>query len=183
MPLAQEKRRRGQVEPGLCAGDREQRIQILLARPRQLDHFAIHHLLARQTDLAQQPPDRGMEPENTADQFFGQGEEPVAAPHVQNFMAQDGVLHGCVEVWEIRWQQHRRTQQAEGHRAGDGVGDSDVGLHAPGGDGNQRAGVPAQPGKPPETRRQPTQAGDHAHAQQNQGDLHRSEGWRRRRLR
>src|ERR1035438_3945381 len=63
MPLAQEKRRRGQVEPGFCAGDRQQSIQILVARPRELDHLAIHYLLAGQTNLAEQPPDRGMEPE------------------------------------------------------------------------------------------------------------------------
>src|ERR1039458_6957971 len=101
MPLAQEKRRRGQVEPGFCAGDREQRIEILVARPGELDHLAIHHLLAGETDLAKQPPDRGMEPEDTADQFFDQSEETVATAHVQDFMAEDGLLHGIIQLWVL----------------------------------------------------------------------------------
>src|ERR1035438_9014951 len=105
MPLAQEKRRRGQVEPGFCAGDRQQSIQILVARPRELDHLAIHYLLAGQTNLAEQPPDRGMEPEDTADQFFDQSGEPVVPPHVQDFMAEDRLLHGLVEfTCRISWQ-------------------------------------------------------------------------------
>src|SRR5664280_2706444 len=101
MPLAQEKRRRGQVEPGFCAGDREQSIEILVARPGELDHLAIHYLLAGETDLAEQPPDRGMEPEDTADELFGQGEEPVATAHVQDFMAEDGLLYGPVSYTHL----------------------------------------------------------------------------------
>ena len=93
MPLAQEKRCRGQIEPGPCAGDRQQRVHILVARSRDLDHLAIHYLLARQTDLAEQPPDRGMEPEDAANDFLGQGEEPVVTAHVQDFVAQDGFLY------------------------------------------------------------------------------------------
>ena len=93
MPLAQEKRRRGQVELRFCAGDREQSIEILVARSGELDHFAIHHLLAGKADLAEQPPDRGMEPEDTADQLFREREEPIVAPDVQDFVAENGLLH------------------------------------------------------------------------------------------
>ena len=83
MPLAQEQRRRREIElrPGAC--DRQQRIDILVARLRHFDHFAVHGLLARQLDLAEQPPDRGMEPEDGAHHLFGDGEEPVAPLDVE----------------------------------------------------------------------------------------------------
>ena len=100
MPLAQEKRRGGQVELRFCAGDREQSIEILVARSGELDYCTIHYLLAGKTNLAEQPPDRRMEPEDTADQLFHEGEEPVVTPNVDDFVAEDGLLHGQRRVRE-----------------------------------------------------------------------------------
>jgi hypothetical protein len=75
--------------------------QVLIARPREFDHLAIYYLLAGETDLAKQPPDGGMEPEDAADQFFGQGEEPVATAHVEDLMAEDSLLRGHVEFGKL----------------------------------------------------------------------------------
>ena len=41
----------------------------------------------RQTRLAQNPPDGRMKPEQRSDEFLNQCDQPIVAPHVQQFMA------------------------------------------------------------------------------------------------
>ena len=119
MPFAQKQRRRRQIELQRRAGHGQQRIHILFARLGHVDHGAVHGLLARQLNLAQQPPDGRMEPQARAHQLLGQHRQPVAPPHVQNFVAEDGVLQSGVEFREIRRQQNHGFPEPEGDRAGD----------------------------------------------------------------
>src|SRR5581483_3290213 len=48
-----------------------------------LYNLTIHRLLARELNLAQQPPDCRMEPQHGADQFFAQGKDPIPTADVE----------------------------------------------------------------------------------------------------
>ena len=171
MPLAQEKRRRGQVELRFCAGDREKSIEILVARSGEPDYCAIHHLLAGKAYLAEQPPDRRMKPENTTDQLFHQREEPIVTPDVDDFVAENGLLHRQVELGKISRKEHGGAQEAEGNRTRNGVGDSEVGLHTPGGNGAKRPRMAPQARETPEAGGQPDNADQHTGAEQKEGNF------------
>ena len=87
-----------QVRPNLRFGNGKQRFQVLLAGQGELYGGAIYHLLARQLDLRQQPPDSGMKPENGAHNFFRQAEHPVAALHVHQFVNGNCLLRAFVKI-------------------------------------------------------------------------------------
>src|ERR1017187_7847676 len=62
------------------------------------DRRAIHHLLAGELNLAQQPPDGRMEPERGADDLFDQREKPVAPANVEALVGQDGGPDARIQI-------------------------------------------------------------------------------------
>src|SRR5260370_27771189 len=137
MPVAQERRRGGQVGLRFCAGDREQGIEILVARSGEFGYCTIHYLLAGKTNLAEQPPDRRMEPEDTTDQLFHKREEPIVTTNVDDFVAEDGFLHWRIEFGKISRKEHGGAQKAEGNRTRNRIRHTKVGPDTPGGDGTK----------------------------------------------
>ena len=165
MPLAQEERRRRQIQLRPRAGHFEQRIHVGIARLRDLDDPAIHRLFARQLNFAEQPPDGGMEPERGAHQFLGHREKPVAPLHVQVFVAQDGLLHGVAQLWKPLRQQDHRPAPAESHRARNLGRKQHLGPHAR---VFERPGMAAVTAQSPEPHAQPSQARHHTGGEQTE---------------
>src|SRR5262249_2383893 len=105
----------------------KQRMHVLLAGCGDVDNFAVDGLLASQVNLAQQPPDAGVEPEESADDFFDQGKLPVPAANVRHFVTGDRLLRLDCHVGESQRQQDDWMAKSESHWAGD------VGREADGG--------------------------------------------------
>src|SRR6185369_12958302 len=82
--------------PG-TAGDGSQRFEIGAARAGEADDLAVYDLLAAQSDAGEEHPNRRVEPEQGADGFLEEGPEPVAAPHVEQLVADDAALGLGVE--------------------------------------------------------------------------------------
>ena len=94
-------------------------------------------------------------------------------PNVDDFVAEDGFLHRHVEFGKISRKEHGGAQEAEGNRTRNRVGDTEVGLDTPGGDGTKRQRVAPQTCETPEADSQPNEADQHARAEQKEGDFGR----------
>src|SRR5579871_87727 len=112
MALSQKKRGGREIRLRPCSGDGEQRIDILLASVRSRYHLAVDGLLARELNLAQEPPDCRVKPQDSSDQFLDHGEDPIAPPDVQQLMAEDGFPGPRVHVRETRRQKHNGAERA-----------------------------------------------------------------------
>ena len=80
------------------ARDGQKRVDIRLARGRQADRFGVHHLLACQPRLRQEPPHRRIEPQQRSGDFLQQGDQPVVAPHMQQLVRGNAALGLFVQL-------------------------------------------------------------------------------------
>ena len=122
--------------------DGAQRFEIGAARAGEADGLGVHDLLAAEAETGEKEPDRRMEPEQGADGLFEEREEPVAAAHVEQLMADDGALRRGWQRVKPRREQDGRVPPTEGHRTGDAVRNeeagADVHLLLHGGDGRRQ---------------------------------------------
>ena len=91
MPFGEKRRRRDSPTSTGDDGHGQQSLDIG-PRPRQANDFCIHNLLARQFCLAEQPPNRRIEPEQSARDFFQYRHKPVSSSDVNEFMASNTPL-------------------------------------------------------------------------------------------
>src|SRR5437867_539843 len=80
------------VEGATCACRRKQGIDVSIGLVRHAHDFRIDDFLARQACLREQPPDRGMEPEQCHDSLFDESQNPVFAANVYEFVTCDPAL-------------------------------------------------------------------------------------------
>ena len=83
------------------------------------DRQLVDHRLACELDARDQPPHRGMEPEDGAQDFLGDQPRPVAPGDVMELVRDHGALRTELDRLERNGEQDHRPQHAERHRMPD----------------------------------------------------------------
>ncbi len=126
----QERRRGPQDRRRPGGGELQQRFEVGLAGPRQADHFSVDHLLGAQPNLVDEPPDRRMEPQDREQRLVREGEDPVAAGHVQQLVRGYRGLLRRVERGVTGRHEHHGPEEAERHGPDDARRHEEAGVGA-----------------------------------------------------
>ena len=196
MALPQHQRGRQRPRADEAAGHLEKRLEIDAAAGEPARHLPVHDLLAAEADAAEEPVDRGMEPQAGSHHLLGHRQRPVAPLHVQQLMGRDRALHLRSHLQERRGQEDGGAAEPEGRGRVDLIRDVEAGAHAQalgqvghGGRENVERDRPRPAtSQPPPPQRQPARAEERTRDQrrgQRSGERQRRRGGRgrsRRRL-
>ena len=125
---AQKQRRRHQRHRRSRQRHCQQRLHVAVSRSGELNGALIDNLLAGQLHAADQPSDRGVEPEDAADHFFEDLVEPIATPHVNQLVVRDRFLHVRFRAVDPRRQDDNGIEETKRHRPAQPIGHEEPGC-------------------------------------------------------